>query len=290
MLLDKFIKNKQIHPPEWLPANVHFLAESGSTAYNTHGPDSDFDFFGFVTPKKHVLFPHLAGVLEGFGDQGEKFQRWSESHVIDKDDGREYDFCLLSIVHFVELCRKNNPDQIDVLFVPRECIRHITSTGEIIRENRHKFLSKQVYARYKGYAYSQINKSIKCDNIGARKEIREKYGYDTKFASHTLRLVYEAEMILAEGDLDLRRHCEHIKFVKNGGMKLDEVIKWFAEKEKYLEKLYQNSKLPEHPDESVIRSILINAIENHYGDLSKCIVEPGKDTRILNEIRKLVNS
>lgn len=291
MILDKFIKTKQIHPPEWLPSNVHFLADSGSIAYNTHNQFSDYDIFGFCTPRKETIFPHLAGAIPGFGFQPERFDRWSEQHIFDKDDNnKEYDFCILNIVNFVELCRKNNPDQLDVLFVPRECIRHITSTGEIIRNNRHKFLSKRVYYRYKGYAYSQLNKSEKENAIGKRKELRDKFGFDPKFLCHLYRLIYEAEMVLTEGDMDLRRHCEHIKYVKAGNVNIAEAKAWFAEKEKHLEKLYQTSKLPEEPDENEIRLILLNAIENHYGDLSKCIVEQGKEARILDEIRKLVNS
>ena len=290
MLLDKFIKNKQIHPPEWLPANIHFLADGGSIAYNTANENSDRDVVGFCTPRKGMIFPNSAGVIQGFGNQGEKFDRWSEQSIIDKETGKEYDFSILNIINFFELCRKNNPDQLDILFVPRECIRHITSTGEIVRNNRHKFLSKKVYFRYKNYGYSQLEKSEKRNPIGKRKESHDKFGFDPKFLCNLYRLIYEAEMILGEGDLDLRRHSDHIRHVKAGNVNIEEARAWFAEKEKHLDKLYAESKLPDEPDENVLKSILLNALENHYGDLSKCVTEVGKDTRILNEIRKLVNS
>lgn len=287
MLLEKFIKAKKIHPPDWLYNNVHYLADCGSRAYGTETPESDIDCFGFCTPKKEMVFPHLAGIIKNFGNQGENFLRWSESHVFD-DDGLEYDFSVLNIVHFFHLCSECNPDQIDVLFVPRECIRHITPMGELVRENRHKFLSKRAYYKYKGYAFSQINKSCHEVPTGKRKELRDKFGYDVKFASHVKRLVLECEMILKEGDLDLRRNKEEIKYVKQGLMSLSDLKLWFADKERYLEICYQNSKLPEVADERELKNLLLKCLESHYGSLDKCIVEVSDDRKTLQKIKELV--
>lgn len=285
MILEQFLKNKLIHPPDFLQDNLHFLADSGSIAYGTDTPESDIDLFGFCTPPKHIIFPHLAGVIKNFGDQGQNFERWSEQHIM--FNGGEYDFCVLNIVNFFHLCFRNNPDQLDVLFVPRECIRHITSSGEIVRNKRHRFLSKQVYFRYKGYAYSQLNKAEREAPVGKRKVLRDKFGYDPKFLCHLYRLVYECEMMLNEGDLDLRRHKEHVKYVKAGNVKLDEAKVWFAEKEKNLDKLYAESKLPEKPDEGEIKQILLDALENHYGSLEKAIILPSREIDILRKIKEL---
>jgi predicted nucleotidyltransferase len=289
MLLEKFVKAKKIHPPEWLISNCHFLANSGSHAYGTHNEFSDIDIFGFCTPPKHIIFPHLAGVIKNFGDQGQCFDRWGESHIIG-DDNLEYDFSVLNIVNFFHLCMKNNPDQLDVLFVPRECIRHITSTGEIVRDNRHKFLSKQVFWRYKGYAYSQLNKAEKEQPVGKRKILRDKFGFDPKFLCHLYRLVLEAEQILTEGDLDLRRNKEQVKYVKEGNVPLEEATKWFSSKEKQLEELLLKSKLPESPDENEIKAILLKALEHHYGSLDKAINLPNTAELKLEQIRKILES
>jgi uncharacterized protein len=289
MLLERFIKNKQIHPPEWLASNLHFLADAGSTAYGTHNENSDYDIFGFCTPKLHVIFPQILGHIRGFGGEPENFERWGEAHIIDSD-GKEYDFSILSIVKFFHLCLINNPDQLDVLFVPRECIRHITSTGEIVRDNRKKFLSKRVFYKYKGYAYSQLNKAEKENPIGKRKELRDKYGFDTKFLSHLYRLILECEQILAEGDLDLRRNKEHIKAVKNGLISLEEGKAWFAEKEKYLEKLLVETKLPEQPDEAEIRTLLLKCLENHYGSIDKYVTDVNKERVAIEEIKRIVRN
>lgn len=289
MILEKFLKAKKIHPPEWLPSNIHFLTDAGSYAYGTQNENSDRDIFGFCTPKLEVIFPQRVGWIKGFGGEPENFERWSESHILD-DDGQEYDFSILSIVKFFHLCYINNPDQLDVLFVPRECIRHITSTGEIVRENRHKFLSKQVLWKYRGYAYSQLNKAEKEAPTGKRKELKDKWGFDPKFLCHLYRLVLEAEQILSEGDLDLRRNKDIVKSVKNGLVPLEEAKAWFAIKEKGLEELVQKTKLPEKPDEAEIKGLLLKSIENHYGSVDKYVNDINKERVAIEQIKKIVNN
>lgn len=130
MLINILEKNNLIQPPKWLSSNIHYLAYSGSIAYNINNADSDIDLFGFCTPPKHVIFPHLAGIIKDFGHQGEEFNRFHQQCIY---DDKEYDISILNVVRFFHLCLQNNPDQIDVLFVPRECIIHITKTGEYIR-------------------------------------------------------------------------------------------------------------------------------------------------------------
>lgn len=289
MLLEKFVKAKLIHPPDWLISNCHFLANAGSYAYGTQNEFSDIDIFGFCTPKLGMIFPHLEGHVGGFGTPPQKFDRWSEQHIIG-EDGKEYDFCVLNIVNFLELCRKNNPDQLAVLFVNRENIRHITSTGEIIRANRKKFLSKQCFWRFRGYACSQLNSAEKESPIIGSKRylIRQKHGFDSVFLSHLYRLMFACEQILLEGDWDLTRNKDKVISVKNGMVSLQEAKLWFAEKEKYLEKLVQESKLPDHPDESEIKCILLNALENHYGNLDKTITKPSTELEDIQKIKQIL--
>lgn len=81
---------------------------------------------------------------------------------MDKDalggKGREYDFQIYSIVRFFYLAMDNNPNILDSLFVPVNCILHSTRIGGMIRENRQKFLSKNYYHKSKGYAFAQMSK------------------------------------------------------------------------------------------------------------------------------------
>jgi len=97
-------------------------------------------------------------------------------------------------------------------------------------------------------------------------------------------------MILSEGTLDLRRHKEHLKAIRRGDIPQEEIIKWFSEKEKQLDILYQTSKLPYGPNEKQIKTLLLSCLEHHYGSLDKAIVLPSKFLDLYNDILKVLHS
>src|SRR5438552_2505527 len=103
MILQKLEKKNLISPPKWLSNNVHFLTMMGSEAYGCSSGSSDIDLYGFCIPRKGMIFSHLDGVVPGFGDQGETFNQWQEQHILDKETGKEYDFCVYSIVKYFSL-------------------------------------------------------------------------------------------------------------------------------------------------------------------------------------------
>jgi len=135
----------------------------GSTAYGVSTDASDYDVYGWAIPEKTTLFPHLAGEILDFGTQKKRFQQYQQHHVIDKSamsgEGREYDFSIFSIVKYFHLCMECNPNIIDSMFVPQNCILHSTNIANMVRDKRHIFLSKAAWPRFKGYAYSQLHKA-----------------------------------------------------------------------------------------------------------------------------------
>lgn len=113
---------------------------------------------------------------------------------------------------------------------------------------------------------------------GKRKELRDNYGFDVKFAYHVVRLLDEAEQILTTGDLDLGRNREQLKAIRRGDMTEEEIRRWASDKEAHLENVYNESSLRHGPDESGIRRLLMNCLEEHYGNLEKCVVDPDATT------------
>ena len=71
---------------------------------------------------------------------------------------KKYDLTIYNIVRYFHLCMENNPNIIDSLFVPRRCVLHSTQVGNLVRENRKMFLHKGSWFKFKGYAYSTLNK------------------------------------------------------------------------------------------------------------------------------------
>ncbi len=289
-LLVDLKKKKLIQPPNWLVDNTQYLVMMGSVAYGVSSDTSDKDIYGWCVPLKDSAFPHLSGEISGFGTQQKRFDQYQQHHIKDLDGKHTYDITIYNVIRYCHLCMEMNPNVVDSLFVTQNCVLHCTQIGEMLRENRKIFLNKKAFHTFKGYAYAQLAK-IKNKNreSEARKELIEKHGYDTKFAYHLVRLLLEVEQILVEGDLDLQRHREQLKAIRNGGWAEQQVYDFFNQKESSLEELYHTSTLPYTPNEKAIKQVLLQILEAHYGSLDKCVENVDKYKVLVNKIKELVN-
>jgi len=284
MLLQKLESRGLISPPAFIPSNTMYLSIMGSHAYgvaDTSVKDkiADYDHIGFCIPPKNLIFPNLDGYVPGFGED-KKFEEkqlwgeWIQHHVLDESARKEYDFTIYSIVKFFELLRQNNPNIIDTLYAPINCVVHTTNVGTMVRDNRQLFLSKLAWKKYRGYAQKQLHKMESKEAEGSRVEIIEKFGYDVKFAYNIVRLLDEAEQILMTGDINLQQAREQMKAIRRGDWTPEEIRQWYMSKEKSLEAAYVSCKLPERPDETKVRKLLLECLEEHYGSLSAVVGQP----------------
>jgi predicted nucleotidyltransferase len=291
LIFDKLYKQGVVHPPKWMPDNLHYLTIMGSQAYGVSEETSDNDVYGFCIPPKDLVFPTLAGEIPGFGTQIQRFEQYQEHHIKAADSKKEYDFSIYSIVKYFDLCMHNNPNMIDSLFTPRRCILHSTAVGELVRENRRKFLHKGSWHKFKGYAYSQMSKirnKVNAKNEERAKSIQET-GYDKKYAYHLIRLINEVEQILVEHDLDIQRNREQLKTIRKGQWTLEQVENYFYDKEKSLETIYASSTLPQYPDEKFIKQLLINCLEMHYGSLAAVVNTGESAEKILRDMQNVID-
>lgn len=289
-IFERFEKNGYIKMPRWMGNNFCYIALTGSQSYGTNNPDSDFDIYGVYIPLKEDAFPHLKGEIVGFGRK----QKPQDTYEFCKDgnkifmDKKEYDAKCASIIKYFSLVLENNPNCVDILFVPENCILHCNKIGRIMRDNRKMFLHKGCFHKFRGYAMSQLKKMETKEPEGKRKELRDKYGLDVKFGMNVVRILYECEMILSEGDLDLQRHNEVLKFILKGEWSLEKIKSWAAEKDKKLEELYSTSTIPMYPDEEKIKVILLSCLEEHYGNLSNCVNLQNKEALAVKEISDIL--
>jgi predicted nucleotidyltransferase len=270
MIVQELKEQGLLDCPTWLPDATTYLTITGSTAYGVSTDNSDLDMVGLCMPPLEVVFPHTKGIIVGFGNQGERFGDWQLHHVKSQDGLTEYDFTIYNIVKFFELCMGMNPNMVDVLFTPEDCLIHTSKVSEIVRANRKLFLHKGAWHKFKGYAFSQMKaiKGSQRQSNEKRKALTEKYGYDVKYGYHVVRLMLEVEQILSEGDLDLRRNVAVLNAIRGGEWSLDQLQAYFAEKEVSLERVYEDSKLPYGPDEGALRAVLLTCMEEHYGSLA----------------------
>jgi predicted nucleotidyltransferase len=117
---------------------IIFSAISGSNAYGTNTPESDRDIRGvFVQPLNDVL-------KYGFVDQ-----------VSDEKN----DVTFYEIGRFMHLVAGNNPNILELLAVPDDCIIYRHPLFAILEYYKYDFLSKKVRWTFAGYAIDQIEKA-----------------------------------------------------------------------------------------------------------------------------------
>lgn len=277
-----------IKPPRWMAPNVQYEVMMGSICYGTSNDTSDVDIYSWAIPPSEVVFPHMAGYIQGFGKQPENFEQYQLHHI--KDGEKEYDITCYSIIKYFQLCMENNPNMIESLYVPQNCVLHCSPIADIVRSNRQMFLHKGAFFKYKSYGYNQLHKiRNKRDTEGKRKDLIEKYGFDTKFAAHAVRLVGYCSQILVSHDIDLQRDSEHLKAIRRGEVSEEDIYKWFNDKERELETLYTTSTLRHKPEEDRIKELLLSCLEHHYGSLSKAVINTDKNSVAIKQIREILD-
>ena len=293
MLLQELGRMNLIHPPKFIYTNTCYLAIVGSESYGANLPGtSDQDIQGFCIPPKEDVFPHLRGEILGFGRQIQRFNDWQEHHIKDLSRDREFDFAVYSIVRFFHLAMENNPNILDIISVPENCIKHITSIGQLVRDNRRMFFHAGCWHKFRGYASAQMSKIESGANRNNPKRAASiaQHGYPTKFLMHVCRLALECEQILLTGDLDLKRDSQFLLSIRRGEMSLEDGKKWWASKCRDLETAYANCKaVPLAPDEEKIKSLLLECLSIHYGDLSTAIKQNVPVDKIVADLQTIIH-
>ena len=109
----------------------------GSQAYGTNLPTSDTDIKGVYCQSKDDIL----GL------------KYVEQLNPDKDTS------YYEVRRFVDLCGAANPNILEMLFADETFIKHIQPAFEIIRKNRHRFLTKLCKNSFGGYAVGQIKRA-----------------------------------------------------------------------------------------------------------------------------------
>lgn len=229
------------------------LAEAGSNAHGTvlssDDPNhvDDVDYLG-------VYWPPLSCMI-GM----DRHEHW----VAQFD---ELDVTAYSFEKFVRLLYKANPNVMGLLWMPDEKIVYSTYEFESLVENRHLFAAKgPVYRAFIGYATAQMRKMTSGQKYqgyqGAkRREMVDRFGYDTKNAAHLIRLLAMAAEFLRDGEFRMDRtgiDAATIKCIKRGMFPLDVIEKWANRAFAEAEEAYASSSLPEEMDRDAINDLLI---------------------------------
>lgn len=131
------------------------------------------------------------------------------------------DLVLYSLRKYLRLAIKGNPTVMLPLFAPPESLIVVTPLGEELRARRTAFLSQLAVERFLGYMHSQHERMLGHSkrSVPNRPELIARYGWDTKYGSHALRLAYQGLEIASTGKLTLplpEQERERVLAVKRG--------------------------------------------------------------------------
>ena len=100
--------------------------------------------------------------------------------------------------------------------------------------------------------------------VGNRKSLITKYGFDTKFASHLIRLLLEGQELINTGKIEFPlSYGETILDIKQGKWTIKEVLDYADELEAEIDVAVEKSALPRKPRLAELEQFTINLLENH---------------------------
>lgn len=95
----------------------------------------------------------------------------------------------------------------------------------------------------------------------ARAELEKKFGYDSKFAVHLVRLVKCCREILETGKVHVKRpDAEELRAIRAGAWTYEKICEFAESEDKALTDVARNSKLPVAPDFASIQTMVYNTI------------------------------
>lgn len=95
----------------------------------------------------------------------------------------------------------------------------------------------------------------------ARAELEKKYGYDTKHATHLVRLIRMAREILEKGEVNVHRHdAEELRQIRAGKWSYEQIVEYAEREDIALNDVVKASPLPKVPDRQKIHDIVHNMI------------------------------
>jgi predicted nucleotidyltransferase len=175
----------------------------------------------------------------------------------------DLDLIVYSLRKWMRLALTGNPTVLLPLFVPGEEIVHIDDLGRELRENAHRIVSRQAGHRFRGYLRAQRERMLGLRGARTnRPELIEKYGFDTKFAMHMVRLGVQGVELLETGRITLPIPEPWLTWLcdlRQGRHTKAEALAAATDLEHRLDRLKDASPLAERPDAEWANTWLVRA-------------------------------
>lgn len=247
-----------------LPGKIIFDCIVGSTLHGVNVNDGleDLDITG-------VMIEDARNKI-GFGHQD--IFTWRSKPEGVRSEAGDVDFVLYGLEKYLSLVLRGNPTLLLLFFAPDSFVNTQTKEGYELRKLRGQIISSLCLAPFLGYLKKQKERMIgtRGQKNVTRPELVEKYGYDTKFAGHAVRLGLQGKELLSTGKLTLPMKDEERRLVldiRTGKYSEGAVVEMIEKVEDELKIAYDNSPLPSAPNYVEIERFMIQSYLNHWGNM-----------------------
>lgn len=175
----------------------------------------------------------------------------------------DLDLTIYGLRKFLRLAMQGNPQLIQMLFVPRELCVYRNSLGADLQALAPLIISRQAGKRYLGYLEAQRMRLLgeRGQKKVNRPELEERFGFDTKYAMHILRLGFQGVELMTTGKLTLPMPEEHRAFVyatRCGEVPLQDALTKAGELERQIKDLLDDAPIPAEPARDAIEAWMID--------------------------------
>lgn len=230
---------------------VLFKTIVGSNLYGLNTPTSDVDFRGFG-------FPDVDEMI------GLRKCEQEENKNLDEEG------TIYALTKYFHLLIKGNPTILEVAFADRKFHQVSTVEGrEICEFVKAHFLTKHLFKPFNAYFLAMQRDINKLKTSGDRLELIKKFGYDTKAASHCVRLGYQCYDIMKQGHFNPTlqgQQQENCFAIKQGKWTLSAVNSLIEIINHDMYEAYVDSNLPKAPDFSLVNQFLVDKCFKYLQD------------------------
>ena len=186
-----------------------------------------------------------------------------------RSEAGDLDLTIYGLRKFTSLALKGNPSILLLFNVPDEKCHVLTDLGRELRSLAWAFASRKAGAAFLGYMQQQRQRLMgeRGQMNVKRPELIERYGFDTKYAAHIVRLGFQGIDYMQSGAFPIPMPDEQRNFilaVRTGRVPENEVLTKAGELEAELKDAIDSTSLSEQPDYEAVNRFLIDAYQRTW--------------------------
>ena len=243
-----------------------FKSLAGSHSFGMANEESDIDIRGiYVAPIEQV------------------FNLDTEIMVVKNKDGKG-DAVFYDLRKFCRMASVSEVNAIQMLYTPKESLLEVDECGQVLIDCREIFLNKRIEYSFGGLAFGNTLSCLAEEKTN-KSELRKKFGYNTKMAMNSVRVIRLGSDLLETGDMKMiRNDNEELRSIRDGKLSRDEfaiIDKTDQKREgrmgsgiiggimydefQRFNKALKNTQLPDGPDKERINRIILRITGRKLG-------------------------